>query len=597
MKLSVVIPTFNRRDVLGRTLASIAAQDFPPKNLEVIVVMDGSTDGTAEFLSSFTLECSFHALTAPHRGAGAARNVGIRAATGELVLLLDDDIIAPPDLLRKHCSAHSDCECCVVHGPLYIASSSSNTILRHVLELRCGDYYRDLDPKSQLRYPEEIASSIAVLSALANSSMPRDLLLRCGGFDEQILAGEDLELGLRLWKAGATFRYLPEAVAYEHHVKPSRQYLERQAKALGADDIIISRKHPEYRPYSLLSRFAEVSILKKWAWKVIASLPISLATLVSFPLRFERWFYRSTPLRDIGVRLMRVAESITQLRSALAVVGSWKALEAEFDRRLPILMYHHVGPSRPGAYPSLTVSPALFERQIRWLARLGYTGISPSQWLHWRKSGTGLPNRPVLITFDDAYQDIAEHALPVLRRFGFSGAVYTVTGRFGSTNTWDEADGCGTLNLMTAEQIRYWAENGIEFGAHSRTHADLTKLSLADCRAEIIGSKNDLADLLGSPIVSFAYPFGEYNDAVHDIVREQFGLGLSTHQGMNYLRTDPHLLRRAYISPNDGLIGFLINVWWGGQERINSWRVKLRVRTRFKRILGVFHVKTEKRTL
>ena len=83
MKLSVVIPTFNRRDVLGRTLASIAAQDFPPKDLEVIVVMDGSTDGTAEFLSSFTLECSFRALTAPHRGAGAARNVGIRAATGE----------------------------------------------------------------------------------------------------------------------------------------------------------------------------------------------------------------------------------------------------------------------------------------------------------------------------------------------------------------------------------------------------------------------------------------------------------------------------------------------------------------------------------
>jgi hypothetical protein len=150
---------------------------------------------------------------------------------------------------------------------------------------------------------------------------------------------------------------------------------------------------------------------------------------------------------------------------------------------------------------------------------------------------------------------------------------------------------------MTAEQIRSWDEQGIEFGAHSRTHADLTKLSEADCRTEIIGSKNDLADLLGSPIVSFAYPYGEYNDAVRNIVREQFDLGLSTLEGINYLRTDPYLLRRACTRPSDGLIGFLINVWWGGQERINSWRVKLRVRTRFKRILGVFHVKTEKRTL
>ena len=198
---------------------------------------------------------------------------------------------------------------------------------------------------------------------------------------------------------------------------------------------------------------------------------------------------------------------MTQLRSALAVFGSWEALAAEYDRRLPILMYHHIGPPRPGSYPFLTVSPESFERQIKWLVWLGFVGISPSQWFRWRRKGTGLPKRSILITFDDAYVDIADYALPVLRRFGFSGAVYVVSGRFGGTNTWDEADRCGTLKLMDATHIRFWAERGIEFGAHSRTHADLRKLSEGDCRAEIIGSKNDLADLLGAPVISFAYPY------------------------------------------------------------------------------------------
>jgi glycosyltransferase involved in cell wall biosynthesis/peptidoglycan/xylan/chitin deacetylase (PgdA/CDA1 family) len=585
MKLSVVVPTFNRRDVLARTLANISAQDFPPEDLEVIVVIDGSTDGTASFLSDFPIDCSFRVLSGPHRGAGAARNVGIRAASAELVLLLDDDLIVSPGLFRAHCNAHANSQCSVVHGAHYVAPSSSRTILRWVLEQRCKDYYRGLTVKSQLQYPDEIGGSISVLSALANSSMPRDLLLRSGGFDEEIVAGEDLELGLRLWKAGAIFRYLPDAVVYEQHMKSSCEYLARQARALGTGDVIICRKHPEYRPYSLLSGFAEIGILKRWIWRVIACFPVPLVPLLSFPLRFEKLFYDHAGLRSLGVRLMRITERIAQLRGALGVYGSWKALAAEYDRHLTILMYHHVGPSRPGTYPSLTVSPGLFERQIKWLAWLGYKGISPSQWLKWRRGGTGLPKRPVLITFDDAYMDIAEYALPVLRHFGFSGAVYAVTQRFGSTNTWDEVVGCGTLNLMTAEQIRYWSGREIEFGAHSRTHADLTKLSETECEAEIIGSRDDLSALLGSPVISFAYPFGEYSDTVRDIVREQFDLGLSTNKEMNYLRTDPSLLRRTYVSPNDGVIGVLISVMCGEQERIRIWRGKLQIRTRLRRLM------------
>ena len=108
----------------------------------------------------------------------------------------------------------------------------------------------------------------------------------------------------------------------------------------------------------------------------------------------------------------------------------------------------------------MTVSPAKFEQQIRWLARRGFQGICPRDWLQWLREGKGLPDKPILLTFDDAYADTAEYALPILKKYGFGAAVFVVTERLGGTNTWDEAEGCGTLHLMTAEQIRYWADAG-----------------------------------------------------------------------------------------------------------------------------------------
>ena len=111
---------------------------------------------------------------------------------------------------------------------------------------------------------------------------------------------------------------------------------------------------------------------------------------------------------------------------------------------------------------------------------------------------------------------------------------------------------------MTAEQIRYWDGQGIEFGAHSRTHAHLSKLSAAELSAEVVGSKDDLSALLGHPIVSFAYPYGDYNDAVRDLVRDEFDLAFSVQEGLNYLSGDRHLLKRAYIGPTDLMIDFAL---------------------------------------
>ena len=108
-RLSVVIPTRNRRALLARTLPTVLAQDLPPADYEVIVVSDGSTDGTVEFLQqmSHTSPVALRVLDRPQAGLAAARNAGIHAATGPLVLLLDDDMLGEPALVSRHLAAHN----------------------------------------------------------------------------------------------------------------------------------------------------------------------------------------------------------------------------------------------------------------------------------------------------------------------------------------------------------------------------------------------------------------------------------------------------------------------------------------------------------
>jgi peptidoglycan/xylan/chitin deacetylase (PgdA/CDA1 family) len=289
----------------------------------------------------------------------------------------------------------------------------------------------------------------------------------------------------------------------------------------------------------------------------------------------------------VGVRFLGMSERIMRLRVAIRTVGSWMAVQSECERRLPVLMYHHVGPARSGTLRELTVSSEKFERQVRWLARRGYVGILPSDWLRWLREGTGLPERPVLMTFDDGYADLTEHALPVLRRYGFGAVVFVVTGQLGRTNAWDEAHGSVTHRLMTAEQIQYWATQGIEFGAHSRTHADLTTLTRDQLREEVVGSGIELARLVGSRVSSFAYPYGSYNKDVYECVREVFDVAFcagDTTEGFNCRLTDRHLQRRNEVQSGGSLVDIWCIVQWGCNP-IKNIRGRLRLRSRLKRIM------------
>lgn len=230
---------------------------------------------------------------------------------------------------------------------------------------------------------------------------------------------------------------------------------------------------------------------------------------------------------------------------------------------LPVLLYHHVGPRRSGTFSDLTVSPEKFRQQVYWMARSGYVGIRPSDWLGWCREETRLPAKPVLLTFDDAYADITEYALPVLREYGFGAAVYVVTSQLGGTNSWDEARGSRTHRLLNVDQILYWSALGFEFGAHTQTHPDLTTLAQNEAEREIAGSKQDLERALGTRVFSFVYPYGIYNETIRTLVRANFLLALTIKEGLNDRNTDPCDLRRSPVQPGDGLLDLWLRLKFG----------------------------------
>lgn len=578
LRLSIVIPTRNRRDVLvQRTLPAIFEQDLPPDEYEVIVVVDGSTDGTLEALRDLKPACALRVIEQPHRGPSVARNAAVAAARGEVLLFLDDDIICGPGVLRQHVQAHQGTKPVVAYGSISLAPEAPATILKYANEKWYKNYYGVLNSQAGLRWPKD-----AFL--ISNASLRR-ASLACGGFDETMPAKEDYELGLRLWKMGIRFQYLPKAPVYEFLVKTSRDFVRNDGKIYGRAEVLLCRKHPDYRPYSELTYLGKISGWTRLRRRMIAQIPVLLASLVAGPLWACERLSQFDAMKKAGLRLLAAGRGIVELRTQVREVGSWQALQYEFGMSLPVLLYHHVGPPRPGTMPSLTVSPGRFERHVRWLARRGYAGIRPADWLRWRREGRGIPQKPVLLTFDDGYADLAEYALPVLRRYGFSAVVYIVTGQLGGTNAWDEARGSGAHRLMTAEQIRHWAAHGIEFGAHSRTHADLTALAPQELSEEVVGCGKDLESILGARVVSFAYPYGFHNQAVDDCVRGAFDLAFiadDVNEGLNYLATDPHQLLRTMVQSNDSWLDLECRARWGRNPFLNL-RARVGLRTRLKR--------------
>ncbi len=188
-----------------------------------------------------------------------------------------------------------------------------------------------------------------------------------------------------------------------------------------------------------------------------------------------------------------------------------------FARGGPIFTYHKIGDAPKGSRdPFLYTRPAEFERH---LALMAENGFQPGS-LDDATMSSGLPGKRFVVTFDDGFQNVFENGLEILKRYKVGAIQFLVSGSIGKRNEWDVAKGDLAESLMDAAQVKHWLEAGHQIGSHSVTHRNLKKLSAAEAREEIFGSKKFLEDSFGMPVRHFCYPFGGWTPAVRDLVIE-----------------------------------------------------------------------------
>jgi GT2 family glycosyltransferase len=241
--VSVIIPTHNRRASAQRALHALSAQSYPRAALDIIVVADGCTDGTAE-LATAGWPIAVRVTDQPHAGPANARNRGAAAARGDLLIFLDDDIEVVPGFVAAHAELHAAPDTVVIgYLPPHLQGRRDffAVMLRAWWEAM---FERMRDPGHRFGYSDLLSG---------NFSISRLLFDRAGGFDEELRCHEDYELGYRLIGAGARFRFAPAAAGWHHEHTDLARALRRKRDE-GRADVALARRYPELAPVLPLSR-------------------------------------------------------------------------------------------------------------------------------------------------------------------------------------------------------------------------------------------------------------------------------------------------------------------------------------------------------
>lgn len=217
--------------------------------------------------------------------------------------------------------------------------------------------------------------------------------------------------------------------------------------------------------------------------------------------------------------------------------------------RALILMYHVVDEPRSPREARFCVRPADFARQMASLRSLGYRPVALEEIV----DGTAGPDA-VAVTFDDGFEATCENAPAVLRACDIPATLFAVSQRLGRDNDWMHSRGLPRRPLASASRLRGLARAGVAIGSHSRTHPRLTELAPAELQREVAQSRDELEDLLGQAVRTFAYPYGAYDGRVRDAVQAAgYRAACSTRPGFNREAEDRFALRRIDVFGGDAL--------------------------------------------
>lgn len=216
------------------------------------------------------------------------------------------------------------------------------------------------------------------------------------------------------------------------------------------------------------------------------------------------------PVASIVTTATPAATSLNPIptRTPVAVV----ARNSTSTVRVPILMYHYTSAppdETDKVRVDLSVTPSNFEAQMKYLVSEGYHTVLLSDLAEYLISGTRLPSKPIVLTFDDGYLDNYQNALPILKKYNLVGTFFVIT------SFVDE----GRTGYMNWDQIEDLAIEGMEIGSHTISHLDLRGRTRAMLNTEIVSSKLTIESRIGGTVKSFCYPAGKYDARTLDVVR------------------------------------------------------------------------------
>jgi peptidoglycan/xylan/chitin deacetylase (PgdA/CDA1 family) len=247
--------------------------------------------------------------------------------------------------------------------------------------------------------------------------------------------------------------------------------------------------------------------------------------------------------------------------------------------RVSILMYHRVGEAHNDWEARYAISPQNFAAHMQTLARKGYRAVSIDALVDWLEGGPPLPDGSILVTFDDGFRGVHEHALPALERLGWPLTVFLVSDLIGQEDVWTRTSNPASVTypLLDTDEIRDMEKRGVSFHSHTRSHASLPTLDDTQLTEQLAGSRAALAALLGHDVPYIAYPFGHVDDRVEAATQAAgYRAAFSTQSGFNrrdinryrIRRIDVYgtdtpamLLRKVRFGSNDGSLGHAIRYY------------------------------------
>ena len=212
---------------------------------------------------------------------------------------------------------------------------------------------------------------------------------------------------------------------------------------------------------------------------------------------------------------------------------------------VPVLMYHVIAsPPSSAQLPELYVDPNDFDRQMEWLRSQGFQGVSLNQvYDAWFKGGR-LPEKPVVVSFDDGYRSQYVYARPELRKLGWPGVLSAIAGRIGQPNA-----------ELSDAMVRNLIDNGWELDSHTINHVDVSQASGAQLQSEVAGSRRMLQQRFHQPVNFFCYPSGRYDDQAIAAVRAAGYLGATTTNEGLASKSEMFTLKRIRVDGSDGVSG------------------------------------------